>query len=177
MTKIITGFTCEEDVEEVLKIKEELWEVWCTWNKTENEWKWDFDKYQGKGGIYIQEWNNFCYWSVDSVGRWDEQINFKDYIALHTKFTEGEEVEVSDGDTIWYEAIYLCTIPGNVEQKYIVVWAWMEEKYKKWEMFVTLPWRNIRKLPKPKLLTLKTSEGTEVQISQEEIEKLGFKIV
>jgi len=73
---------------------------------------------------------------------------------------EGEEVMVWDEEQA-KKRIYLCTIPWNTEYKYITVRIGCEEEYRKWNMFYTTKWKNIKKIPK-ETKTEETAEPIEV---------------
>lgn len=95
---------------------------------------------------------------------------YPDWLELVDEFKEWEVVLARDNDDEddWEERIYLCTIPWNVNCKYVCVCSNDEEKYKNWEEFDTINWDQIKKLEtKPEEITIEQLEkelGRKIKI-------------
>lgn len=183
-TTIITGFNTIQDVEDTLKwIEANTDYKWESWSKpTEfQEWKYNFNRYQGQWGFSIKYEENLTFCNLDfyeNAYSNIKKIKFK-YLPylLEESFKEGERVYVSDTSIeealeSKKERIYLCTVQWNTKYKYICVDNVSEKDYKDWKYFATTFWKHIVKIHKPSQVQEMTMEeickelGREIKIKK-----------
>lgn len=98
------------------------------------------------------------------IDRFDEDINRAHYkgwnwsphmLELVEEFQEWERILARrDDEHEWKERIYLCTVPWDAENKYVCVYGWDEEEYKKWEKFENYLWKFAKKIEPKKKMTI-----------------------
>lgn len=94
--------------------------------------------------------------------------------GIEYKYVYVSDISEEDALKEKEKRILLYELPWKAQHKYIVVWEYIEEQFIKWEYYETVGYKFITETPE--VITIKTEDWQELEISEEKAKELWFKI-